>query len=816
MAGFEKMKNLPPQPCLSLQLLTTVNLPSFGCDPGPLHTIVEDGQKNLYYSDEINHSLVSLHESGGLRWHLTRRGKKTGEFLYPKGIELGWINDGGSRHECVAVCDSWNRRIQFFDRHGRFLTCWDRAGDIFFNDVVDVRFFGADPEPCWMVLDREHHCLFVLDPSGTLLFRMGRALPENLESRWPTPGDKWNSQSSPMESFRECLPYDPLFMPLRIFGSTRDALFIWEPRSSRLKQAVAGNLLPVWIGLPCGSDWIGAGDDGWIAFNRNTESVSIYDLESKTWQSAAIEGLPVPCGRLAGEIWVQMGASVRHFRWDAAREENGVPNSLRIPRTVLRLVAEMESRAREGDEATVRDDPAHSLRALGKRVQDLMNSGIPDEKEALAIRSELALIPEQAAVEMRRSDFPLFQAALKLQQARSFSHSGESGECLGQVVKLILNQANHPLVDFLLFRDEWILTMPQRTASCEIRTAWQEQMRALIDAVAAAALAAMELVAKGSWIGKVVESAIDEPDSLEVTPCSAGSVAPRGPAIERSSVTVARSSGFLRELGRILVGEHDSALPAQPAALSHFQNQHLLVTLQGANAVVKIDSTGKVCGPLDTYGELHRPFGIAVDAAGRVWISEPLKDSIRIVDVSRNRIAGIEELYGPGLALQCPYGIQRAPDGSMFVADLRNNRIAILKADGRVHFLGRGEGTEPGKFRHPASCCFGDSEEAVWVVDLRNHRLQKITLDGIPLQQVGAPGLGRARLIMPEFSVIYDDGVMVVNQWACMNALRIFSSHGDELGTVCVEYAPRGMMIHQGRLFVCAGNGNHIYVYERA
>jgi hypothetical protein len=272
----------------------------------------------------------------------------------------------------------------------------------------------------------------------------------------------------------------------------------------------------------------------------------------------------------------------------------------------------------------------------------------------------------------------------------------------------------------------------------------------------------------------------------------------------------------LRELDRIFLGSPGIASPVRPAALTHFQNQHLLVTLEGANQIMHLDAEGKVVGPLNIEHKFRRPFGIAVDAVSRLWISEPLTNSVSIVDLSRNKCSAADELYSLEKKLQFPFGIQKAPDGSIFLSDMKNHRILVFTADGDVHPFGNGEGTEPGKFRHPASCCFTDAEDFVWVVDLRNHRLQKLDMNGVFLKQIGGPGFGRGGLIMPEFSAIFNDGVILANQWSCVKALKVFSPNGDELDSFCLEYVPRGMLIHENRLLVCSNLGDHIHVYERA
>jgi hypothetical protein len=303
---------------LSIDLLSTIQLPSLGAELGPIHTIVQDDHNNIYYSDEINHSLVSLNEAGEVRWHRNQKGKKAGEFHYPKGIEWGWINQNGIKTECLAVCDSWNKRIQFFDQYGNFIAVWGIAGDISFSDVVDIRFIGDYSDStmehsCWLILDRGHHSLIGLDPSGLLIVKIGRALPDNLEPHWDAPCDISNPPTLHADLIRDYLPYDSLFMPLRIFGNARNALFVWEPKSRRLKQAVSRAFLPVLIKPPSGGDWIGADEKGLLCFDKSAGVLEAYNSQEKTWQSAAIEGTPLPLGRSTTDLWLQDGMHVHHY-----------------------------------------------------------------------------------------------------------------------------------------------------------------------------------------------------------------------------------------------------------------------------------------------------------------------------------------------------------------------------------------------------------------------------------------------------------------------------------------------------------------------
>ncbi len=84
---------------------------------------------------------------------------------------------------------------------------------------------------------------------------------------------------------------------------------------------------------------------------------------------------------------------------------------------------------------------------------------------------------------------------------------------------------------------------------------------------------------------------------------------------------------------------------------------------------------------------------------------------------------------------QAPRGIAVASDGSIYVADSRNNRIQHLAADGSVintwgTFADANSGNAPGgSFNEPWGIVVG-KDGSVFVTDTWNNRIQKFTADG--------------------------------------------------------------------------------------
>ena len=95
-----------------------------------------------------------------------------------------------------------------------------------------------------------------------------------------------------------------------------------------------------------------------------------------------------------------------------------------------------------------------------------------------------------------------------------------------------------------------------------------------------------------------------------------------------------------------------------------------------------------------------------------------------------------------------PRGMAVAPDGTLYVADSRNNRIEHLTADGKVLQVWGGfgdvsKGAVPGGlFNEPWGVAVAPDGSAVYVTDTWNYRVQKFTPDGKFIKMWGYFGQG--------------------------------------------------------------------------
>jgi DNA-binding beta-propeller fold protein YncE len=153
-------------------------------------------------------------------------------------------------------------------------------------------------------------------------------------------------------------------------------------------------------------------------------------------------------------------------------------------------------------------------------------------------------------------------------------------------------------------------------------------------------------------------------------------------------------------------------------------------------------------------GELARPFGVAVDGWGNVYVADKVND--RVVKYGADgRLVATWGSTGTGAGqLRDPRGLGIGPNGHLYVADHGNHRIVEFTATGAfVRMWGRNggdgsAGSAPGEFNQPRGVGF-DRAGDVYVAEKLNHRIQKFTADGRFLATWGSFGSGDGQFNLP-------------------------------------------------------------------
>ncbi|MDK1347686.1 RICIN domain-containing protein [Streptomyces sp. 378] len=158
---------------------------------------------------------------------------------------------------------------------------------------------------------------------------------------------------------------------------------------------------------------------------------------------------------------------------------------------------------------------------------------------------------------------------------------------------------------------------------------------------------------------------------------------------------------------------------------------------------------------LATSAQLNRPIGVAVDSAGVVYIVDQRNHRVRKVtaDGKISTFAGMSSAgfhggFGGdgGLAtsaeLRNPQGVAVDGAGDVYIADTGNHRVRKVTGDGKIStFAGSGPAGFNGGFdgdggpatsaqlNAPAGIVV-DSTGVLYIADIANHRVRKVTADG--------------------------------------------------------------------------------------
>jgi hypothetical protein len=145
-----------------------------------------------------------------------------------------------------------------------------------------------------------------------------------------------------------------------------------------------------------------------------------------------------------------------------------------------------------------------------------------------------------------------------------------------------------------------------------------------------------------------------------------------------------------------------------------------------------------------SIASFNKPFGICIDQAGNLYLADSYNNCIRKIGIDGNvsTFAGTGTAgYLDGTAAEAkfnqPINICLDVEGNMYVSDFLNQRIRKISSDMMVTTIA-GTGVaglldgqaDQAKFNYPRGICLDDTGN-IYIGDSWNHRVRKISLDGI-------------------------------------------------------------------------------------
>jgi hypothetical protein len=803
-------------------LVREFQLPAYGKSaPGQIHTLLQDAGGNFYYTDEFNHYVVSISADGAPRWSIGGKGNAPGLFHYPRGLSLGRARFGADALPCIAVCDSWNHRIQFLSLSGTILDTWNEAGGTAFNDVVDVCYLSEgndDADGCWLVLDRGNHRLCFLSASGQQLFQVGSAISPSLESRWKRSGLPIIQDCLPGGILRAFPSYDPVYYPARILGHAGGPIFVTEPLTGRLKQLILGSLFPVWKSSRPGMEVIAADEWGLIARDLHSRQVSFFDAAGSLQLETEMHGHPIRSDLSSRELWLQTENRIQRWKLDEGTGRRpAAPSKFEL---VLRSVAtDIDALAVEPAASAVQTlaKAAQEIVALASlfAVNVLKGAGTRTTLEQILDRVHpLKLNLAQAVQGLSVAGHPVYLACHKLQLLQKVQPESTHREYVRHVVEKLrglCGPIDSMITQGLEWRDE-IDMIIKSLMDKDSADAEAEYLRTISGQIAS--MLEFAVVELSRWSGNGL--ALLELRAMDMEPDSEVTGAPMFKSLRYPTHVLKNGvSLFLRELDRVSVEAPKTELASRPWGMVQGPDGRIFVSLFQANSILELDSSGHALACTDPAEvRLRGPLGIGLDPAGRLWIADYFHRAVQVV----NPMKGGVELSIPcgfnQMQLGPPVGVCSLGD-KILVSEVRNQRIFSMSLSGDMEIMCQRFGREPGEFRDP---CYlipgcGSAGKAVWVVDHHNHRVQELNAAGGFLRQLGQCGLGKGRLALPVSAAQIDDDKMIIAQTRPFPALKILSMRGEELDMLWLDYEPGGLLLQPGCLWVAEHSGSHIRIY---
>lgn len=191
-----------------------------------------------------------------------------------------------------------------------------------------------------------------------------------------------------------------------------------------------------------------------------------------------------------------------------------------------------------------------------------------------------------------------------------------------------------------------------------------------------------------------------------------------------------------------------------PNGVAVDQDGNLYIADEGNHRIRKVTPAGEVTtfagsgvmGYADGKGneaQFHSPSGITIDTDGNLYIADQGNNCIRkitpgkiVTTLAGNGEADYKDGAGDNARFYRPTGVAADVDGNIYVADLFNHRIRKITAAGVVStvagtgVMGYANGSaDEAKFRYPAGLAL-DAQGNIYVADSENQCIRKIDKNG--------------------------------------------------------------------------------------
>ena len=223
-------------------------------------------------------------------------------------------------------------------------------------------------------------------------------------------------------------------------------------------------------------------------------------------------------------------------------------------------------------------------------------------------------------------------------------------------------------------------------------------------------------------------------------------------------------------------------------------------------------------------GEFNQPLGIDVDDSGRVYVADAGNHRVQIFGADGEFIAQIQ-LTGTAKHAADPTDVVVDETGNRcYVVDNDNHRLLVYRLSDfkRMGVYGK-PGNDKLEFKYPFLATL-DKAKRLYVVDVANTRVQVIKPDGAYAGTIGDWGVEKGEFFRPKGVAVDQNGRVFVTD-SYMGVIQIFSETGEfyaaigepATGKVKKFDTPVGIFLdRQDRLYVVEMFANKVGVYRQA
>ncbi len=207
----------------------------------------------------------------------------------------------------------------------------------------------------------------------------------------------------------------------------------------------------------------------------------------------------------------------------------------------------------------------------------------------------------------------------------------------------------------------------------------------------------------------------------------------------------------------------------------------------GNDRILKLDESGKIAATFKDSSSgglaLRKPMAIASDGR-RLVVANSRAAEVLMLDLSGKVEQVLPIPSESGEKTPRPIGVAVAPDGGIVVSDAENHRVLRLDEKGGVRWAA-GTGARAGGaegFNVPGALTV-DSDGNIYVVDILNGRVVKLSPEGEFIREYGQLGDTAGALARPKGVAVDGEGRVFVSD-GLLAAIEVFAPDGRYLGFI--------------------------------